>query len=117
MSEQAIVLADVLREQGPRDDLAWQSFRDGVEICWIYEQVNGEGMSAAYLRYEPGAKVPRHRHTGYEHIFILEGSQSDDWGHYPAGTVLISPPGTDHAIESAEGCVVLAIWERPVEFL
>jgi hypothetical protein len=34
-----------------------------------------------------------------------------------AGSMLISEPGTAHAVSSEEGCVVLAIWERPVELL
>ena len=45
---------------------------------------------------------------------VLDGSQTDDEGHYPAGTFT---PGTTHRVWSDEGCVALLIWERPVRFV
>jgi anti-sigma factor ChrR (cupin superfamily) len=68
------------------------------------------------LRFQPGAKVPRHLHAGFEHIIVLSGSQTDDGGTIKAGDMLISPPGTDHTIVSEEGCIVLAIYIAPVTF-
>jgi anti-sigma factor ChrR (cupin superfamily) len=95
--------------------LEWQPFRDGIQAAWLYR--NGDhGPAAAYLRYRPGAQAPLHWHPGYEHVFVLEGSQSDGRERYAAGSLLVSPPGSSHAIVSEEGCVVLVIWERPVIF-
>jgi anti-sigma factor ChrR (cupin superfamily) len=37
-------------------------------------------------------------------------------GHYRAGTLLASPPGSQHAVVSDEGCAVLAIRSAPIEF-
>jgi len=92
----------------------WQPFRPGVDISPLYG--GGPGApAAALLRYAPGASVPRHLHRGYEHILILSGSQRDDNGSYELGTLLVSEPGTAHRVTSEQGCVVLAIWERPVE--
>lgn len=105
------------RELRPREwrALDWEPFRDGIEAAWLYR--NGDhGPAAAYLRYRPGARVPRHWHPGYEHVFVLEGSQSDGSERYAEGSLLVSPPGSSHAIVSEEGCVVLVIWERPVLF-
>ena len=48
---------------------------------------------------------------------MLEGSQSDDNGDYPAGTVVLNPAGTEHAVWTAEGCVVLIQWNLPVIML
>jgi len=94
----------------------WRPFRPGVEMAELYGE--GEGTaSAALLRYAPGAAVPKHLHTGIEHILVLEGSQRDDRGTYTRGSMLIHGPGTSHAVASDFGCVVLAIWERPVEIL
>jgi anti-sigma factor ChrR (cupin superfamily) len=98
------------------DDLAWEPFRAGVRVHWLY-QTGDDGPAAALLRYEPGAHVPLHVHTGWEHIFVLDGAQSDGAARYAAGALLISPPGTRHAITSAEGCVVLAVWQRPVQIV
>jgi anti-sigma factor ChrR (cupin superfamily) len=103
------------RELSPRDwrTLDWRLFRDGVEAAWLYQN-GAHGPAAAYLRYRAGARVPLHWHPGYEHVFVLEGSQRDANGRYAAGSLLISPPGSSHEIVSEEGCVVLVIWERPV---
>jgi len=100
----------------PEPALEWEPFRDGIEIARLYRTAS-PGPVAAFLRYSPGARLERHEHTGFEHILILSGSQTDDNGEHVAGTLLIHPPGTSHAIVSERGCVVLAFWERPVSFL
>lgn len=96
--------------------IVWQPFRTGVEIARLYGGA-GDAASAALLRYAPRARVPRHVHHGYEHILVLSGSQRDEHGLYEAGSLIISEPGSAHAIASDDGCVVLAIWERPVQIL
>jgi anti-sigma factor ChrR (cupin superfamily) len=72
------------------------------------------------LRYALGASVPAHAHEGYEHILVLQGVQQDERGHYGVGSFLAAccsmRPVPCHAVESPLGCVVLAIWERPVRF-
>lgn len=113
---QPIVMEDIMNLAARADTLDWQSFRDGVDLYQIYGVMGAEGPSACLLRYQPGARVPRHAHTGYEHILVLSGSQTDDGGTIRAGDILISPPGTDHAIVSDEGCIVLAIYQAPVTF-
>jgi anti-sigma factor ChrR (cupin superfamily) len=97
-------------------DFKFEPFRPGVDRAILIVDDN-TGSSTALLRYAPGAKVPAHRHTGYEHIFVLSGSQSDEDGTYGPGTVLIHAPGTQHRVWTDEGCLVLAVWERPVEFI
>ena len=71
-------------------DLPFVPFRAGIEIHRIY----GDGIAgpaAAVLRYRPGAGVPCHEHEGFEHVVVLEGSQEDERGSYPAGTLAIKP--------------------------
>jgi anti-sigma factor ChrR (cupin superfamily) len=91
----------------------FEPFHEGVEICWL---VPGE-PGVALLRYAPGARVPRHRHTGMETILVLSGSQSDEHGRYAAGAYVVNRAGTEHAVWTDEGCVVLIQWERPVAFV
>jgi anti-sigma factor ChrR (cupin superfamily) len=95
--------------------LAWQPFARGIEVAWLYQN-GAHGPAAAYLRYDPGARVPLHWHAGYEHVLVLEGSQSDHNGCHAAGSLVVNPPGSSHEIVSENGCVVLIIWERPVVF-
>jgi anti-sigma factor ChrR (cupin superfamily) len=99
-----------------QDNIAWEPFIDGVEIHRLY----GDGLtgpSAALLRFRKAGKVTLHRHTGYEHIIVLAGSQRDQNSVAEAGTLIINPPGTAHSVISEAGCIVLAIYEKPVEFV
>ncbi|WEX10706.1 cupin domain-containing protein [Chelativorans sp. AA-79] len=97
-------------------DLQFEYFREGVEVHWLHRG-GSDGTSVALLRYRPGAGVPSHRHTGLETIILLEGTQSDENGDYPAGTVVLNPAGTEHSVWTEEGCVVLIQWEKPVVIL
>ncbi|SEO73472.1 cupin domain-containing protein [Aquisalimonas asiatica] len=102
--------------QGPPADIEWTPLREGVVAAWLYRDPDG-GPAAAYLRYEPGARVPAHRHPGAEHIIVLAGEQEDEYGRYPSGSVIVNPPGSCHSVLSRTGCLVLIIWAQQVEFL
>ena len=109
---------DILHIADRQAELSWQPFRPGVEIYPLYGFTNGNpdgGSAAALLRYQPGASVPRHRHRGYEHIWVLSGSQSDDRGTYETGDFAVNPPDSHHSVWSDMGCIVLIVWEKPVE--
>lgn len=94
-------------------DQAFGPFREGIEICRL---VTGE-PEVALLRYAAGATVPRHRHPALETVLVLDGSQSDERGHYTAGTLVCNTPGSVHSVWSEDGCVVLITWAKPVEIL
>ncbi|PSB04476.1 transcription negative regulator ChrR [filamentous cyanobacterium CCP2] len=110
-----VVLPNLSQQITDPDALTWEPFRPGIDIHRLYPPTPHRS-AAALLRYEPGAKVPWHRHLGYEHIWVLTGSQSDDRGTYTAGTLVINPPDTCHQVTSPEGCIVLIIWEKPIQF-
>lgn len=115
--DEPLVIAD-LAEQAHRlaDTAAWQPFRSGVAAHWLYDEGAG-GASAVLLRYEPGARVPVHRHVGYEHVLILDGDEYDERGSYPAGSFVVNPPGSTHSPGSVGGCVALLVYEKAVRFL
>ena len=109
-------LKDIFQISEWQHTLAWTPFRDGIDIYRLY----GDGLSGpatALLRFHPGARVPLHEHTGYEHILVLSGSQVDENSRAAAGTLIVNPPATRHSVLSETGCIVLAIYERPVMFL
>ncbi len=115
-SNRVLKLKDLFQVSGWQQKLPWQPFQPGVDIYRLYE--NGpEGPNAALLRFQPGGRVPLHEHTGYEHIFVLSGSQVDENSEATTGSLIINPPGTSHSILSENGCIVLAIYEKPVKFL
>jgi anti-sigma factor ChrR (cupin superfamily) len=97
------------------ENIKWEKFREGIEICRIYDMPGGS--NAALLRYKPGASLQEHFHLGHEHILVLSGSQIDEAGEHPAGTLLIYPPGSSHSVQSPAGCIVLIIRDRPVSFV
>jgi predicted ChrR family anti-sigma factor len=110
-----IVIKEILSLCDNAKTLNWKKFHDGIEIYPIY--ADESGCSSALLKYAVGASIPLHQHGGYEHILILDGSQSDEKQRYTKGDLIISPPGSSHSIKSDIGCIVLAIWERPVRFI
>lgn len=116
MSIDALALRGLLDVPASLADADWKPFRPGIDAVTIYED-GTHGAAAMLLRYAPGASAPAHVHEGFEHIFILMGSQDDERGHHPAGSLLIHPPGSEHRVRSDEGCIVLAIWEKRVRFL
>lgn len=99
--------------QGAWGEYDFTPFREGIEICILYE---GDA-TLALLRYQPGAKVPRHRHAGLETVIVLEGSQSDERGEYSSGSCVLNPLDSRHSVTSEKGCVVLVHWVKPVEFV
>ena len=112
-----IVISDLLgkaKQWCETDD--WQPFRPGVTAHWLYDEGDG-GPAAVLLRYEPGARVHLHEHVGYEHLLVLEGDQFDEHGSYPAGSLVICPPGTRHSPGSKGGCIALLIYEKAVQFV
>jgi anti-sigma factor ChrR (cupin superfamily) len=112
----SLALPDLLA-QAQRPDFGWTRLRADVEEHRLYGDGAAGGAVASLLRYSPGAWVPYHRHEGYEHVYVLSGSQRDRRGTYRTGTLVINPPGTTHEVFSDEGCIVLLIWERPVVFV
>lgn len=111
---------------GAWQEQTFQHFREGIEICTLHDAAQaissptatGEDQPViALLRYQAGARVPRHRHPGIETILVLEGSQSDEGGCYEAGSLVINPVGSEHSVWSERGCVVLIQWDKPVQFV
>lgn len=110
------VLSGLINDPAGLSGLAWEPFRDGIEVFWIYRTPDG-GPAAALLRYRPGARVPRHWHAGWETIIMVEGSQADDHASYGPGSIIANPPGTEHHMVSPEGCTALLIWEKQPVFI
>jgi anti-sigma factor ChrR (cupin superfamily) len=108
-----IRLHDLFRIAEWQEKLRWEALYDGVDIYRLYDD-GGHGARAALLRYRPGGRVPPHEHLGFEHILVLAGEQTDEAATATAGTLTISPPGTHHGVSSETGCIVLAIYEKPV---
>ncbi len=62
--------------------------------------------ATSIVRYEAGAKFHLHEHGLGEEILVLDGTLSDEFGDYDAGTYLKNPSGSSHAPFSEHGCTL-----------
>jgi anti-sigma factor ChrR (cupin superfamily) len=114
MNDPRLVFPD-LATRSKEPDFPWTPLRPGIDIHRLYGD-DARGPSAALLRYAPGAALPHHTHSGYEHVTVLEGSQVDQHGTYAAPCFIVNPPGSHHGVTSPGGCLVLVVWQEPVVF-
>ncbi len=113
----SIVISNLIEHaKNLRTNGDWKPFHPGVTAHWLYNEPESNA-EAVFLLYEAGARVPLHEHLGYEHMYVLDGDQSDENGSYPAGSFVIHPPGTKHSPYSVSGCVALLIYEKGVRFI
>jgi putative transcriptional regulator len=56
----------------------------------------GAGADAGFVRLEPGAAFPRHRHLGHEKTMVLEGQMRDGEKRFGPGSVIEHDEGTEH---------------------
>ncbi len=96
--------------------IAWEPTKyPGVETKTLYKDPSGR--QTVLTRMAPGARLPDHRHTGVEQSFVLEGTLVDEDGVCAAGNFVWRRPGSVHTAWSPDGCLILAIFESPNEFL
>jgi len=90
------------------NDTAWQpSPASGVWRKPLAREEAERGHATSIVRYAPGASFARHGHPLGEEILVLEGTFSDEYGDFGAGTYFRNPPGSGHAPFSKAGCVLL----------
>jgi anti-sigma factor ChrR (cupin superfamily) len=66
--------------------------------------------SSYWMKIQPGARGPEHRHDTTELIFVAEGDFADsDGATFQTGDVLTYLAGSSHSSSSATGCVVLVV--------
>jgi anti-sigma factor ChrR (cupin superfamily) len=109
MTEEAIRSLYVQAELIP-----WQPLSPGVETKTFLRD-RGQNLVVMLMRYQPGAVIPKHRHTAVEHVYVLEGCVEDEFGACTAGNYALRPPGCIHAPRSQGGALALAISYGPTE--
>jgi anti-sigma factor ChrR (cupin superfamily) len=75
----------------------------GAEILRLHEFGD---ESVVMVRLTPDAPAIDHDHPKGEEILVLEGSLTDENGHYPKGTWIRSPAGNRHAPYTETGCTL-----------
>ena len=87
-------------------------------ILWkiLYREDGGTAFTAL-MRMAPGARLPKHMHTEVEQSYVLQGSLVDDEGACTGGNFVWRCPGSVHSAWSPDGAPILAIFQRPNQFL
>ena len=97
-------------------EVAWADAIPGVRQKAIWHDKETK-RRAALIRFEAGAKLPRHKHVGDELIFVIEGSVSDESGEVVAGNANYRPNGCTHTVTSKNGATVFALVTGGIEML
>jgi anti-sigma factor ChrR (cupin superfamily) len=97
-------------------DIAWVEAMPGMRHKPIWHDP-ATNRRAFLGRFEPGAKIPLHRHLGDELIFVIEGVSVDDSGEVPAGDANYRPNGCLHTVTSRNGATLLSFVTGGVEMV
>jgi anti-sigma factor ChrR (cupin superfamily) len=84
-------------------EIEWQPTQfKGISIKVLYEdKVTGE--MKCFLKWEPGATLPMHKHPAIEQSYVIEGSFYDHDGICRAGEFVWRRVGSFHETHSDEG--------------
>lgn len=98
-------------------DAQWMEVGAGVHLAAL--RVDGDAAGVAFMRFEPGAISPAHRHPGGEDLYVISGRLRVGDRTLNAGDFLHTPPGGVHDAEAdgADEAVVLISVPEPIEFL
>ncbi len=97
-------------------DLDWRRIGGHVRICHL--RTGDPENEFALYHIKAGGKIPRHTHRGTELTLVLEGSFSDEAGHYEAGDFLIRDAQHQHTPTATRDrdCVCIGVLDAPVRF-
>lgn len=84
----------------------WSPYVDGITISRLDLDLISRQIYC-FVRLEPGAKFPRHRHAGLEELLMLEGDLIIDGDIYYPGDYICSQPGSVHQPKTDGGCLVI----------
>ncbi len=104
-------VADLMTREEPR----WRRLGGGVRQDILSETDDG---SLRLLYIPPGVAVPDHGHNGMELTLVLQGSFSDETGHFGVGDLEVAFDDLDHTPIAGEEapCICLAATDAPLQF-
>jgi anti-sigma factor ChrR (cupin superfamily) len=108
-------------------NLAERALVDSSELPWLpsplpgverrmLERDGGEvARVTSLVRYAPRSAFSPHAHAGGEEFLVLDGTFSDDYGDFPAGTYVRNPVGSRHTPRTEGGCLIFVKlwWMQP----
>jgi anti-sigma factor ChrR (cupin superfamily) len=89
--------------------MAWKPSTFAADV-YVKDVAVTDGLEMQIVRFEPGARFPRHAHRTAEFIFILEGELVQGGRRLGPGWASISTVGTiDEDVHSEKGCVFVLV--------
>ena len=99
------------------DGATWEPTRfPGVTQKVLFKEADGSAFTVL-MKFEPGARLPKHAHTEIEQTFVLQGSLLDEEGECTAGNFVWRRAGSVHDAWSPQGGIMLGIFRKPNTFM
>jgi len=112
MLNHSVILPHVLAKAASQG-LVWKKLAGGINQAQI---VLDNKTQCEFIYMTPGSQVPVHRHQGSEVTLVLDGSFSDELGHYKASDFMVRTKYNLHRPTSEEGCLCFAVLDSPLTF-
>jgi anti-sigma factor ChrR (cupin superfamily) len=98
-------------------NVRWKDFGTGVRLGRLAREDN-----TSLVLYDADAEVEveafqPHMHPGGEVYLVLSGEVYDEFGTYPAGSIVWMDPGTEHNPKTRERTLILVLWPDGVKII
>ncbi|ATC97132.1 ChrR family anti-sigma-E factor [Pseudoalteromonas tunicata] len=77
---------------------------------------NEGALHSSLLHIDQGGSVPMHTHKGFELTLLLDGSFSDDMGHYEKGDFILLDGKHTHNPMTETGCLCFTVADDALHF-
>ena len=110
-------LGFTIDEEWLEQNIRWKDFGTGVRLG----RLKREGECSLVL-YDADAEVEveafmPHMHPGGEAYLVLTGEVYDEFGTYPAGSIVWMDPETTHNPKTREKTLILVLWPKGVKIV
>lgn len=112
MLNHSVTLPNVLAKAAS-EGLVWKKLAGGINRAQV--SLDNE-TQCEFLYMTPGSQVPVHKHQGSEVTLVLDGSFSDELGHYKPSDFMVRTKDDLHNPASDEGCLCFAVLDSPLTF-
>ncbi|MFK7862661.1 MAG: ChrR family anti-sigma-E factor [Pseudohongiellaceae bacterium] len=112
MLNHSVTLPNVLAKAASKG-LVWKKLAGGINQAQV---VLDNETQCEFIYMTPGSQVPVHKHQGSEVTLVLDGSFSDELGHYKASDFMVRTKDHLHRPASDEGCLCFAVLDSPLTF-
>lgn len=98
-----------------QQNLRWRSIGNGFEKLDV--ELDCRKSHAQFMKAAPAAASPEHSHGGIEITLVLDGSISDEYGHYKRGDLVITDERTTHKVTACpqSGCTCFVVSSAPIK--